>query len=39
MTGRARARARGRPPGQEAAIPPVGAASVSWFSSVSTAVL
>ncbi|XP_015733495.1 piwi-like protein 1 [Coturnix japonica] len=27
MTGRARARARGRPPGQEAAIPPVGAAS------------
>lgn len=32
MTGRARARARGRPPSQEAAIPPVGAASVSWFS-------
>ncbi|XP_019476543.1 piwi-like protein 1 isoform X2 [Meleagris gallopavo] len=27
MTGRARARARGRPPSQEAAIPPVGAAS------------
>ncbi|XP_072206985.1 piwi-like protein 1 [Excalfactoria chinensis] len=27
MTGRARARARGKPPGQEAAIPPVGAAS------------
>nr|XP_009512092.1 PREDICTED: piwi-like protein 1 isoform X2 [Phalacrocorax carbo] len=28
MTGRARARARGRPPAQEAAIPSVGAASV-----------
>uniref|UniRef100_A0A8C3PIK8 Piwi-like protein 1 n=1 Tax=Calidris pygmaea TaxID=425635 RepID=A0A8C3PIK8_9CHAR len=28
MTGRARARARGRPPGQESAVPSVGAASV-----------
>ncbi|NXK82380.1 PIWL1 protein, partial [Amazona guildingii] len=28
MTGRARARSRGRPPGQEAAVPAVGAASV-----------
>ncbi|XP_074777312.1 piwi-like protein 1 isoform X1 [Athene noctua] len=28
MTGRARARARGRPPGQETALPSVGAASV-----------
>ncbi|XP_071428127.1 piwi-like protein 1 [Pithys albifrons albifrons] len=28
MTGRARARARGRPPRQEAAVPPVGAAPV-----------
>uniref|UniRef100_A0A8C4K812 Piwi-like protein 1 n=1 Tax=Dromaius novaehollandiae TaxID=8790 RepID=A0A8C4K812_DRONO len=28
MTGRARARARGRPRGQETAVPPVGAASV-----------
>ncbi|XP_065594749.1 piwi-like protein 1 isoform X1 [Cyrtonyx montezumae] len=34
MTGRARTRARGRPPGQEAAIPPVGAASAqrTWQS-------
>lgn len=39
MTGRARARARGRPPGQETAVPAVGAVSVSWFFLVHTAML